>query len=208
MLVMNWRIQTTVSRALTAAGGSSIAERWASAVAFLGRDGDAGPTNIETRLGGIYALEQIARESASHRAPTMELLAAYVRQHAPIGRTGIEPDVEIRSILTVLGRSGVEGLDLRRTALWGADLENMSLVAVDLSESRLGGVRFLGLRLARARLREASLTDASLAGADLTGASLAGARLRGADLTGADLRGADLTGADLTGARLRGADLR
>ena len=53
----------------------------------------------------------------------MELLATYVRQHAPLGRTGIEPDVEIQSILTVLARSGVEGLDLRRTALWGADLE-------------------------------------------------------------------------------------
>ena len=122
-LVMNWRIQGDVRRAFDAVTGCSIAERWAAAVAFLGRSGDGGPSTVETRLGGIYAVEQIARESQAYRAPTMELLATYVRQHAPLGRTGIEPDVEIQSILTVLARSGVEGLDLRRTALWGADLE-------------------------------------------------------------------------------------
>src|SRR5829696_7551402 len=167
MLLLNWRIQSAVGRALAASGQSSIAERWASAVSFLSRDDEARISTVESRLGGIYALEQIARVSESYRAPTMELLAAYVRQHAPIGRTGIEPDVEIRSILTVLARSGVEGLDLRRTALWGADLEGLSLVGFDLSEARLGGARLANLQLARARLRDTTLTDASLAGADL-----------------------------------------
>ena len=207
MVVMNWRIQGDVKRALDAVSGASIAERWAAAVAFLARDGDPGTTSVESRLGGIYAVEQIARESHAYRAPTMELLATYVRQHAPLGRTGIEPEVEIQSILTVLGRGGVEGLDLRRTAIWGADLENASLVGVDLSESRIGGARFAGLKLARARLRDTILTDANLVGADLSGASLVGARLSGADLSGADLRGADLKGVDLRRARLRGADL-
>ena len=208
MLVMNWRIQGDVRRVLDAVSGSSIAERWAAAVAFLGRSGDGTTSTVEIRLGGIYAVEQIARESQAYRAPTMELLATYVRQHAPLGRTGIEPDVEIQSILTVLARSGVEGLDLRRTALSGADLEIASLIGVDLSEARIGGARFAGMKLSRARMRDAILTDADLSGADLSGASLAGARLSGADLTGADLRGADLKGVDLRRARLRGADLR
>src|SRR5688572_11164668 len=137
MLVMNWRIQGDVRRALDAISGTSIAERWASAVAFLGRNGEGGTSTVETRLGGIYAVEQVARESQAYRAPTMELLATYVRQHAPIGRTGIEPDVEIQSILTVLARSGVEGLDLRRTALWGAYLESANLVDAPLDGAAL-----------------------------------------------------------------------
>ena len=207
MLVMNWRIQGYVKRALDAVNGTSIAERWVTAVAFLGRDGEAPTSTVETRLGGIYAVEQIARESQAYRAPTMELLATDVRRHAPLARTGIEPEVEIQSILTVLARSGVEGLDLRRTALWGIDLENASLVGVDLSDARIGGACFAGMKLARARMRDALLTDANLAGADLSGASLVGARLAGADLTGTDLRGADLKGVDLRRARLRGADL-
>src|SRR5918995_149808 len=99
---MNWRVQSEVKRTLDAASGTSVAERWANAVAFLGRNGEPGTSSVETRLGGIYAIEQIARESQAYRAPTMELLATYVRQHAPLGRTGIEPDVEIQSILTVL----------------------------------------------------------------------------------------------------------
>src|SRR6476661_7993457 len=81
MLLLNWRIQSALGRALAAAGNSSIAERWASAVTFLGRTSDSHTSSVETRLGGVYSLEQIARESSSYRAPTMELLAAYVRQH-------------------------------------------------------------------------------------------------------------------------------
>ena len=43
---------------------STIAERWASAVSSLGRNGrddDARTSSVESRLGGIYALERIAR---------------------------------------------------------------------------------------------------------------------------------------------------
>jgi hypothetical protein len=54
-----------------------ITERFTRAIDQLGHDRTA------IRLGGIYALERIARESEYDCWPIMETLTAYVRQHAP-----------------------------------------------------------------------------------------------------------------------------
>jgi uncharacterized protein YjbI with pentapeptide repeats len=207
-LVMNWRTQRAATSVVASAQLTGpMTDRWRSAVDMLA-GGESGDASLEARLGAIYALEQLARESASYRAPAMDLLAAYVRTHAGKGQASLEPSTEIQSVLSVLGRSGTNGLDLRRTALWGADFDDALLIEANFGQSRMRGASFANARLMRARLRTTDLTDVNLAGADLTGAALSGACLRGADLSRAILRGADLKGADLTRAHLRGADLR
>ena len=207
-LVMNWRTQRAATTVVASASLTGpMTDRWKAAVEMLA-GGVQGDTSVESRLGAIYALEQIARESATYRAPAMELLAAYVRAHSSKGQACLEPSTEIQSVLTVLGRSGADGLDLRRTALWGVDLEDAVLVDARFGQARLRGANLSGARMMRSRFRAADLTDANLGGTDLSHGVLQGACLRGADLTGAILRGADLKGADLTRARLRGANLR
>ena len=42
-----------------------------------------GSEKLEVRLGGIYALERIARDSEKDHGPIMEVLVAFVRLHAP-----------------------------------------------------------------------------------------------------------------------------
>ena len=42
-----------------------------------------GSEKLEVRLGGIYALERIARDSEKDHGPIMEVLTAFVRLHAP-----------------------------------------------------------------------------------------------------------------------------
>ncbi|MFN8635480.1 MAG: pentapeptide repeat-containing protein [Chloroflexota bacterium] len=208
-LVMNWRTQRAAAAIVSSAAQSGPpTERWTTAVTMLARRNADGPTNVETRLGAIYSIEQIARDFPGYRGPAMDLLAAYVREYAQSGQIALEPSTEMQSVLTVLGRNDLTGLDLRRTVLWGADLEGAGLVEANLYEARLRGARLSGARLVRARLRSADLTDADLSGADLSNAILKGARLRGANLTGAILRGADLHESDLTGAGLGGANLR
>jgi uncharacterized protein YjbI with pentapeptide repeats len=207
ILVISWRTQRIAAAAISAAQGGTATERWRDAVALLGRVGDDGTPTIEARLGAIYTLEQAARDAPSFRAQTVELLAAYVRHRAPSGGTGLEPAVDVQSALTVLGRNGVGKLDLRRTALWGIDLEGAGLEGSDFSEVRLGRARLDNFRLTGTRFRNANLTFASLVGADLSAANLRGASLVGADLSGANLRGADLVGVDLSRAQLCGADL-
>src|SRR5688572_8113665 len=146
-LVSSWRTQQMATAAILAAQQGPMTDRWVSAVKLLASTGTADQRNVEARLGAIYLIEQIAKESQVYRVPALELLAAYVREHSQIGRTSLEPTTDIQSVLTVLGRSGEEGLDLRRVVLWGADLEGAALVEANLSQARLRGARFVGARL-------------------------------------------------------------
>jgi hypothetical protein len=57
-----------------------ITDRFTKAIDQLGK---TGPENMAFRLGGIYALERIAKDSERNHWPIMEVLTAYVREKAP-----------------------------------------------------------------------------------------------------------------------------
>src|SRR5215218_6330267 len=59
-----------------------LTDRFTRAIDQLGKTDDEGNRLFEIRIGGIYALERIARESEEDYWPIMEVLTAYVRQHA------------------------------------------------------------------------------------------------------------------------------
>lgn len=68
-----------------------ITDRYTKAIEQLGKlDGDK--PNIEIRLGAIYALERIARDSPRDHWTIMEVLTAYVRQNAPAAPIGEPPE--------------------------------------------------------------------------------------------------------------------
>jgi pentapeptide repeat protein len=176
-----------------------ITDRFTKAVEQLGQPG---PQKIDVRLGAIYALQGIMRDSANDQPAVVDILSAFVRVHAPapdLARNGsftgkpADPPVDIQTALTVLAR--------RDQARDGEGL-------VDLSQANLNWAVLSGGRLRRADLVGAYLVGAYLIGADLAGAGLGDADLDGAYLTGADLTRVDLRGARLPGANLGGADLR
>src|SRR5215204_2005114 len=76
-----------------------ITERFTRAIDQLGKVDEKNNKLFEIRLGGIYALERIARESEEDHWPIMEVLTAYVRQHAPSrpeeGQQGEEEDAAV-----------------------------------------------------------------------------------------------------------------
>ncbi len=216
-------------RQVEVAREGQITERFTRAIEQLGKK-----DQLEVRLGGIYALERIARDSERDHWPIMEVLTAYVRENAP---RRIKPKEEekpgplatdIQAILTVIGRRRVEferaeeqRLDLSGTNLSGADLRGANLSGVSLFRADLSGATLWradlsaalllladlsGAYLYEAHLSGALLMSADLSGANLTEANLSRARLPEADLTGADLSGADLSGADLSGADLSEAE--
>jgi uncharacterized protein YjbI with pentapeptide repeats len=187
-----------------------ITERFTRAIDQLGQQG---AEKLDVRLGGIYALERIARTSREDHGPVMDVLTAFLREQArwqpgnmatpkrsevgseaDHGRNrAVRPRADVQAIVTVLGRRNRDfdesgyGLDLSGVDLRGADLR--------------------GAHLERVTLREAHLEDADLGGAYLTGSSLHGAHLERAILLGVRLEGADLGDAHLNGASLRGARL-
>lgn len=184
-----------------------ITERFTRAIEQLAHP------EADVRLGGIYALGRIAQQSAPEHDPVMQVLTAYVRQHAPWTRSGdprgpCAPDVQaIASVLRLRSAShragesrlDLSGSDLREAFLPWADLRNARLTNANLQDARL-----IGARLDRARLGGVNLAGALMGGAVLREAYVADGDLRGADLRGADLRDADLRRADLSDAILRG----
>ncbi len=184
---------------------------------------------VEVRLGGIYTLERIARDSPqTDHWPIMEVLTAYVREHAQWSeaKPGSEessdeakPAVDIQAVLTVLGRRSqwyqngelqcldLRQTDLRRANLPSAHLEGVSLGGAHLERANLGEAHLEGAALGGAHLERAYLFAAHLEGANLGGAHLERAYLGGARLEGANLFAAHLEGAYLPSAHLERASL-
>jgi Pentapeptide repeats (8 copies) len=191
-----------------------ITERFTRAVEQLGND-----EKLDVRLGGIYALERIARDSQTHYEPVVEVLTAFLREHAdwrsPTAAVpeyvsedtpGAEYDVTFGT--WVLGGTGnlklPEDLQAAATVLGRRDRKHErrgSYYRLNLSRVDLAGVQLVDADFAESELSEADLTWANLFGADLSGANLSGANLTAANLTEADLTDAFLTGADLSSVR-------
>ena len=205
-----------MARTLLTAQEGQRTERVSRAIEQLAGD------RLEIRLGGIYTLERLARESEADHWPIMEVLCAFVRERTAWAEERESPTTaaaDVQAVLTVLGRRArgheqreEQRLDLRRTDLRGVDLSDLHLERACLLEAHLEGadlqgVHFEGADLRRAHLSNADLVEANLKGADLREAHLQAAYLVEAHLEGADLGGAHLEGAYLGGAFLEGADL-
>jgi len=154
-----------------------LADRFIRAVEQLGSEA----RNV--RVGGIYALERIAKGSQQDHQPVMEVLCTYLRENSPATRATagsdfehfmykarrVEPDIQ--AALTVLGRRNLRHeadmafpVDLRDTNLQGVNLMEVHLPSALLDDARLDGAR-----LERANLREAELWGATFEYATLFG---------------------------------------
>ena len=187
---------------------------------------------LEIRIGAIYALERLAKDSERDYGPIIETLAAYIREHCrdpqsfnDEGLTGValkqgwqewieslreNPPADrsdVAAVLTVLSRR-------KKDRYWTSTSENETqpdFTGINFQGATLWnkseGLGYDGTNLRLAHLEGANLIGADLSGANLIGADLSGANLIGADLSGANLIEADLSGANLIEADLSGADL-
>ncbi|WP_433305994.1 pentapeptide repeat-containing protein [Actinoplanes sp. CA-030573] len=199
-----------------AAQAAQLTDRYAVAVESLGN------ASADTRIGAIYALERIMRDSPRDHPAVVSLLATYVRTHSvenrpAKGTTGWRhPRADVQEALRVLGHRDAGGettpADLSGAFLYGADLRELDLRKVVFSHADLGGARARNVRLEEAHLDGADLDEADLVGARLDRADASGAILDDALLDGVTLRNADLTNASLRRVSLEdvvlgGADL-
>ena len=202
-----------------------VTERFSKSVEMLGAE------KLEVRLGGIYMLERISKDSSVDYSTVMEVLTAFVREKSPrllvhdeslINRVHDPLDnlegccrTDTQAALTVIERRNVtrdKKLDLTKTQLSGANLCGANLCGINFSSSILIDARFNdsvlnGVFLTDAILNGASLCDAKLKGAKLMCASLVMATLHRAELNGANLKDAHFQGAFLKDADLRNANL-
>ena len=188
-----------------------VAERYTKAIEQLGSE------NADVRIGGIYTLERIAKNSPDERRTIQFTLGAFVRNHArwPATEDQQHPTATVDEHLPLM--------QVRAPDIWAAvavlsrrlpmkDEQPLYLSRVDLrgfrlDDARLPGVEMRHTNLACARLREAHLDQSDLTDADLRQADLEGTHLTGATLRSAYLQGANLSRADLRGANLSDAIL-
>jgi hypothetical protein len=162
-------------RQLRVAREGQITDRYTKAIDQLDKD-----KALAVRLGGLYALERIARDSRADRATIAEVLCAYART-APRN-----PSESVVAAVLPVNHADIDLLPGR--------LVRLEVRAPDVQAA----LTILGRW--RERLHEPPPV-VDLHGADLRGANL-GSDLRVANL-GADLQGANLAGADLQGGRPR-----
>lgn len=158
-----------------------VTERFTQAINQLGSE------KIEVRLGGIYALERIAKDSPKDHWTIMEVLTSFVQEKSPVedsGQTEEQPltkiTKDVQAALTVIGRRDAQNDP--KEAMKRIDLSRANLSEADLNGADLSGAKFYFASLYKANLSRANLSRAEFIGADLSGTIFRSADLHEADL--------------------------
>lgn len=204
-----------------------LTERFTKAIEQLG---ESGPDKLPIRLGGIYALEQIAMDSSQLHWPVMEVLTAFLRRSSanpPPDTSGDTPPAEgaseqpLPTLLPSPTEPPEDALERvlafrQASAKLAADLQAAATVIGRRSKRRrrsetvrldLFGVQLPGVNLIGAHLDDAIFTGATLEGGLLINAHLEGARFDRAELAKLFAAGARMQNASLIEANLSGASL-
>ena len=211
---------------------SHYTELFTKAVEQLGavREGQGKESEpaLEIRIGAIYSLERLAKDSERDYGPIIETLAAYIREHCRdpesfddkklsedelkqarqkwIDSLRKNPPVnrsDVAAVLTVLSRR-------EQNRHWTSTSENETqpdFTGANFQNTILSAVDLSGANLEKAKLIGANLSDANLREAKLKDANLAVVDLFYADLRQAKLSGANLQEAKLVGANIEKAKL-
>lgn len=158
-----------------------------------------GSSTIDVRLGGIYSLQKLSRDSVKDRATIANVLSAFIRARAPItpdcgvDRSKAKLPLDIQAALAALvHRDVVDGqrIDLSKTCLAGADLRYSNPQYVYFGCSVLNFAR-----LDHAFVRPDITSENGIAAfpVDFSGAQMQEVEVFWADLTGANFSAADLS---------------
>jgi pentapeptide repeat protein len=176
-------------RRVEVANETQITDRFTKAIEQLSNE------NLSIRLGGIYVLARISRDSKKDHRQIMEVLTAFVREKCPLpsdknngeseddtAKDTQELPTDIQAILTtVVGK------------IWTHE-ENHTL---NLSKTSLNKANLSTGYLPWANLKKAELCETNFSLADLNWAYLGDANLEGADLMKANLSNTDFFAANL-----------
>jgi hypothetical protein len=200
-----------------------ITERFTRAIDQLGSG------QLEIRIGGIYALERIARDSQRDYGSIVEILTAYVRQRAPwepeMGKNGIKNKLvlndhlapDIQAAMVVLGRRRIPEkpllelnlsyTDLAHGNFYSGQFEGTIFVGSNLQFASFNGANLRSAYLISADCTDSFFEETNLRHAKLGNGLFTGASFQRSDLSGANFSKANLVGALFEGAILHGADL-
>ena len=172
-----------------------LTDGFTKAIDQLGQD-----DKLDIKLGAIYALGRIAKESDDLHPSIMEILTACLREHGRLNRE--TPGTAQMDQVPIPTRDGPEALAAMGAAQSPLRADLQAICGVigrrDVSHDRKGF---------RLDLRGVQLDEVDFGGAQLQRADFRSANLRGANFKKARLQGAWFHMALLEGANFWGADL-
>jgi hypothetical protein len=134
--------------------------------------------NLESRLGALYALERLLRESEKDQRAILETLCAYVRENSPApipedneeakklhrSETSLPPTrrSDVQAALTIIGRRSENARIRARTEGWNLDLRNSNLGTYDFSKLNFDRSDFSNSFLNAAKMSHASFENSVL----------------------------------------------
>jgi uncharacterized protein YjbI with pentapeptide repeats len=186
-----------------------VTQRYVEAIKMLGSK------NLTERLGGIYSLERIMRDSEKDHQTIVEVLASLIRIHAPrepdSATPAKHPKEDVQAALTVLGRrprGRSEGrVNLRGISIRGANLTGSYFARTDFNGSDLSNVRADKATLDRTDFSSVDFSRASLRDASIVGAHFTQAKLHSTKFFDANLSESLFIAARLEGTVFAGADI-
>ncbi|HEY2010710.1 MAG TPA: pentapeptide repeat-containing protein [Rhizomicrobium sp.] len=155
--------------------------------------------NLEVRLGAIYALERIAKDSERDHWPIMEVLSAYIRNEQNTGAAIAAPEeameisgftwtidikpirVDVQAAINVIGRRP----KLRMMHERGSGLK-LDLSGANLQKAQFSG-EFRGADFQSSNMTKARFSDCDLVGSELQFSTLTGAVFRDCKIEKFDL---------------------
>ena len=159
-----------------------------------------GSESLSVRMGGIYALQRLAREHPEeYHIQIMRLLCAFVRRPATDKnyekelyenfKGSVQFNIEgplaredVQAAMYAIGARGEKEIALEKRQEFELDLRHADLRHMNLRGANLTGAYFYKADLSKAFLLSVDLTDAWFGGANLSEAQLGGAILSGATL--------------------------
>ena len=191
-----------------------VTERFSKAVDMLSS------SSLHTRLGGIYALERIARDSDDDYLQVMEVLTAFVREEAPCPPKQVtgagtaevkaadpveetKPEEPLPVVLSVVATGetsqGAEP-EMDEVQEWLHARNELTIALPPLRTDIQAVMTVIGRR--KPRTEEGKTQQLDLSKTDLRQLQAEKAYLEGVDLFGSHLEGSSLTEAHLEGSSL------
>jgi uncharacterized protein YjbI with pentapeptide repeats len=191
-----------------------VTERFSKSIEHLGSE------KIDIRLGGIYALEQIAIDSSKYHWTIVEILSAFVREKSKeTSSKKLEKMKEdLQAALTVLNRRSIEQdpqgkkINLTQVNLKLVEFQAANISGVNLSRSDFTSANFSGADFSNSDLMNSDFSYANFSGVNFSGSDLRNVKffqtnLSGADFSNSDLSDSYLCESNLTNAKLIGTNL-
>jgi hypothetical protein len=219
--------RATDAQRLTETG--QITGRYTAAVEQLGS------TDVAVRLGGLYALERLARDSADDRATVYDVICAWIRHHSirrdhitgaplvdPVAREGSPPlrvdgqSVDYRAALTIVLRADPAGINNRdlTSAVIVDGIGCQPLISdINFTKARLRNLNWSNHALLGVLFGESELTQVDFSGGSLRNVVFGMSQLDQVDFDQAGLynvifRGGSLKEVGMMGSRLEMVTIR